>query len=163
MDILAIVGAVVSIITLLALVGGGFYWWGRLSSRVDRLDDDVKALRDDVQSVRTELHTEIQSVRGEVQSVRSELLAEIQSMRGEMHSVRDELLAEIHSVRNGLLAEMRRSEDRILTALTRHSHVSPEAGPPVFWQPIGMADPANPPSREAPAAARDQGVESPTV
>ena len=117
MDILAIVGAAVSVITLLALVGGGFYWWGRLSSRVDALAEDVKALRNDVQSV-----------RGEVQSVRNELLT-----------------------------EMRQSEDRILTALTRHSHVSPEAGPPVFWQPIGMADPANPPSREAPMAARDPG------
>ena len=121
MDILAIVGAAVSVITLLALVGGAFYWWGRLSSRVDALAEDVNALRNDVQSV-----------RGEVQSVRNELLT-----------------------------EMRQSEDRILTALTRHSHVSPEAGPPVFWQPIGMADPANPPSREAPAAARDPGVEAP--
>ena len=132
MDVLAIVGAAVSIVTLLALVGGGFYWWGRLSSRFDGLAEDVKDLRD-----------EVQAVRGEVQSTRSELLTEIQS------------------VRSGLLTEMRRSEDRILTALTRHSHVSPEAGPPVFWQPIGVADPANPPSREAPTAARDPGVEAP--
>ena len=138
MDILAIVGAAVSTITLIALVGGGFYWWGRLSSRVDGLAEDVKALRDDLQSVRGE----VQSVRGEVQSVRSELLTEIQSVRTE------------------LLTEMRRSEDRILTALTRHSHVSPEAGPPVFWQPVGTVDPANPPSREAPTAARDPGVEA---
>lgn len=149
MDILAIVGAAVSTITLIALVGGGFYWWGRLSSRVDGLTEDVKALRGDVQSVRGE----VQSVRGEVQSVRSELLTEIQS-------VRSELLTEIQSVRTELLTEMRRSEDRILTALTRHSHVSPEAGPPVFWQPVGMVDPANPPSREAPTAARDPGVEA---
>ena len=142
MDILAIVGAAVSTITLIALVGGGFYWWGRLSSRVDGLAEDVKALRGDVQSV-----------RGEVQSVRSELFTEIQS-------VRSELLTEIQSVRTELLTEMRRSEDRILTALTRHSHVSPEAGPPVFWQPVGTVDPANPPSREAPTAARDPGVEA---
>ena len=114
MDILAIVGAAVSIVTLLALVGGGSYWWDQLSSRVDALAEDVKALRDEVQAVRSEL-----------------------------------------------LTEMRRSEDRILTALTRHSHVSPEAGPPVFWQPIGVADLANPPSREAPTAAREPGVESP--
>lgn len=121
MDILAIVGAAVSIVTLLALVGGGFYWWDRLSSRIDALAEDVKALRD-----------EVQAVRGEVQAVSS-----------------------------SLRTEMRRSEDRILTALTRHSHVSPEAGPPVFWQPIGVADPASPPSREAPTAAREPGVESP--
>jgi hypothetical protein len=139
MDILATVGAAVSIVTLIALVGGGFYWWGRLYSRVDALAEDVKTLRDDVQSV-----------RGEVQSVRSELLTEIQSVRGEVQSVRSELLT-----------EMRRSEDRILTALTRHSHVSPEAGPPVFWQPIGVADPASPPSQEAPTTARDPGVASP--
>ena len=112
-----------SIVTLIALVGGGFYWWGQLSSRVDALAEDVKDLRN-----------EVQAVRGEVQSVRTELLT-----------------------------EMRRSEDRILTALTRHSHVSPEAGPPVFWQPIGVADPPNPPSRETPTAARDQGTESPTA
>ncbi len=153
-DVITIIGALVSIATLIALVGGGFYWWGRLSSRVDGLDrevqslrDDVKSVREDVQSVRNELNGELQSVRGELQSVRNELNGELQSVRGELQSLRVELLTEI-----------RLSEERILTALTHHSHVSPDAGPPVFWQPIGAP---NPPSTEAAAAAQNAGVDAP--
>ena len=135
MDILAIIGAVVSIVTLLALVGGGFYWWGRLSSRVDGLSSRVDGLSEEIKAVRDE----VQSVRSEVQSVRSE----------------------VQSVRTELLTEMRRSEDRILTALTRHSHVSPEAGPPVFWQPVGMASPVGSSVPEAPAAGHNPGADAP--
>ena len=113
MDILAIIGTITGIVTLLILVGGGFYWWGRLSSRVDNLDREVQSLREDVQS-----------------------------LRGDMNSLRDEILG-----------EMRRSEQRILTALANHSHVAPEAGRPVFWFPPGMEAPE-------PAAADETPVEA---
>ena len=151
-DVITIIGALVSIATLIALVGGGFYWWGRLSSRVDGLDREVQSLRDDVKSVRED----VQSVRGELQSVRGEL----QSVRGELQSVRNELNGELQSLRVELLTEIRLSEERILTALTHHSHVSPDAGPPVFWQPIGAP---NPPSTEASAAAQNAGVDAPAA
>ncbi len=144
-DVITIIGALVSIATLIALVGGGFYWWGRLSSRVDGLDREVQSLRDDVKSVRED-----------VQSVRNELNGELQSVRGELQSVRNEL----QSLRVELLTEIRLSEERIMTALTHHSHVSPDAGPPVFWQPIGAP---NPPSTEAPTEAQNAGVDAPAA
>lgn len=59
MDILAIIGTITGIATLLILVGGGFYWWGRLSSRVDNLDRKVRSLREDVNSLRDEILGEI--------------------------------------------------------------------------------------------------------
>ncbi len=70
MDILAIIGTITGIITLLILVGGGFYWWGRLSSRVDNLDREVQSLREDVNSLRDEL-------KGDMNSLRDEILGEI--------------------------------------------------------------------------------------
>ena len=153
MDIVAIVGAVVGIATLVVMVGGGFYWWGRLSSRVDALTEEVKTLRGEVQSVRGEVQSvrgEVQSVRSEVQSVRDEMRGEVQSLRGEVQSLRSEILTEI-----------RRSEERILTALAHHSHVSPDAGAPVFRQPIGAANPASPPATEAPAATNSPDGDAP--
>ena len=113
MDILAIIGTITGIVTLLILVGGGFYWWGRLSSRVDNLDREVQSLREDVQS-----------------------------LRGDMNSLRDEILGEI-----------RRSEQRILTALANHSHVAPDAGQPVFRFPPGMEVPEPTAPDEAPVEA----------
>ena len=74
-------------------------------------------------------------------------------MRGEIQSLRAEMRGEIQLLRSEILTEIRRSEERILTALAHHSHVSPDAGPPVFWQPIGSANPVSPPPSEAPAAA----------
>ncbi len=117
MDILAIIGTITGIITLLILVGGGFYWWGRLSSRVDNLDREVQSLREDVNSLRDEL-------------------------KGDMNSLRDELKGDMNSLRDEILGEIRRSEQRILTALANHSHVAPDAGRPVFWFPPGMEAPA---------------------
>jgi len=155
-DVITIIGALVSIATLIALVGGGFYWWGRLSSRVDGLDREVQSLRDDVKSVREDVQSVRNELNGELQSVRNELNGELQSVRGELQSVRNEL----QSLRVELLTEIRLSEERIMTALTHHSHVSPDAGPPVFWQPIGAP---NPPSTEAPTEAQNAGVDAPAA
>ena len=113
MDVGAIIASVTGVATLLVLIGGGFYWWGRLSSRVDGLS------------------------------------GEIQSVRGEVKSLRDE----VKSGQQELLAELRRTEQRILTALANHSHVAPEAGRPVFWYPPGMETPAPAASDETPVEA----------
>ena len=131
-DVVAIVGLVMSGVTLLCVIGGGFYWWGRLSSRVDTLDKRVDELNGKIDGVRDELN-------------------------GKIDGVRDELNGKIDAVRDEILAEIRRSEERILTALANHSHVNPEAGRPVFWQPFGQPSmtetPAAPqPDVEAPVA-----------
>ena len=120
MDVGAIIASVTGVATLLVLIGGGFYWWGRLSSRVDGLS-------------------------GEIQSVREE----VKSVREEVKSVRDE----VRSGQQQFLAELRRTEQRILTVLANHSHVAPEAGRPVFWFPPGMEAPAPAAPDETPVEA----------
>ena len=127
MDVGAIIASVTGVATLLVLIGGGFYWWGRLSSRVDGLSG------------------EIQSVREEVKSVREE----VKSVRDEVRSVRDE----VRSGQQQFLAELRRTEQRILTVLANHSHVAPEAGRPVFWFPPGMEAPGPSAPDETPVEA----------
>ena len=56
------------------------------------------------------MKNEMQTLRSEIQHVKSELQAEIQSvkseLRAEIQSVRDELYAEIQSVKNELQAEI---------------------------------------------------------
>ena len=49
--------------------------------------------------------------------------------------------------------EIRRSEQRILTALANHSHVAPDAGQPVFRFPPGMEAPEPAAPEEAPVEA----------
>ncbi len=62
-DILAVI---ISFVTLLALIGGGFFWLGKLSNRVDQLDmkvdrlaDDMRDLREGLDHQRTELLEEM--------------------------------------------------------------------------------------------------------
>ena len=130
-NIIAIVGLTISALTLLSLVGGGFYWWGRLSSRVEGLEKRSDELNDKIDAVRDELNDKIDAVR-------------------------DELSGKIDAMRTEILTEMRRSEERILTALAYHSHIAPEAGRAVFWQPIGASTPGYPPGEEAPAAGQPE-------
>ena len=160
-NIIAIAGLVISGITLLFVIGGGFYWWGRLSNRVDTLDkraDELKAGQDElngkIDTVRDELNGKIDGVRdelnGKIDGVRVEL-------NGKIDAVRVELSIKMDNMRDEILREMRRSEERILTALANHSHVSPEAGQPVFWQPFGYTAPG---TEETTAASRED-VEAP--
>ena len=113
MDVGAIIASVTGVATLLVLIGGGFYWWGRLSSRVDGLSGEIQSVRDDVNSLRDD----------------------------------------VKSGHQELLAELRRTEQRILTVLANHSHVAPEAGRPVFWFPPGMEAPAPAAPDETPVEA----------
>ena len=141
-NIIAIVGLTISALTLLSLVGGGFYWWGRLSSRVEGLEKRSDELNDKIDAVRDELNDKIDAVRDE--------------LNDKIDAVRDELSGKIDAMRTEILTEMRRSEERILTALAYHSHIAPEAGRAVFWQPIGASTPGYPPGEEAPAAGQPE-------
>ena len=130
-DIVAISGLGVSVLTLLCLLGGWFYWWGRLSSRVDSLEQRADELNDKIDTVRDELN-------------------------GKIDAVRDELSGKMDAMRTEILTEMQRSEERIPTALTYHSHIAPEAGRPVFWQPIGAPAPAHPPGEGSTTAGQPE-------
>ena len=131
MEVLTIIGTITGFATLLVLVGGGFYWWGRLSIRVDHLARDMQTLQNDVQVLRDD----------------------VQVLRDDIQVLRDEVRAGQDALRDELLGEMRRSEQRILTALANHSHVAPEAGRPVFWFPPGMEAPEPAAADEAPVEA----------
>ena len=128
---MTIIGTITGLATLLVLVGGGFYWWGRLSSRVDRLATDVQTIQSGVRALRDD----------------------VQTLREDMQALRDELKAGQDALRDELLGEIRRSEQRILTALANHSHVDPDAGRPVFWFPPGMEAPAPTAPDETPVEA----------
>ena len=124
METLNLIGTIVGIATFMVLVGGGFYWCGRMSYRVDNLARDVRSLQDDVQTLREE-------------------------QKADMTALREEWKADMATLRN----EIRRSEQRILTALANHSHVAPDAGQPVFRFPPGMEDPGPAAPEEAPVEA----------
>ena len=85
--------AVVSLVTLFVLIGGGIYWFGKLGNRVDQLENKVDQLAD-----------------------------EMREMREEMRNQRSELLEEMRNQRSELLEEMRRGNQQLLIALANHSH-----------------------------------------
>lgn len=135
METLNLIGTIIGIATFMVLVGGGFYWCGRMSYRVDNLARDVQSLQDDVQSLRDEQKADMAALREE--------------WKADMAALREEQKANTATLRN----EIRRSEQRILTALANHSHVAPDAGQPVFRFPPGMEAPE-------PAAADGAPVEA---
>ena len=139
METLTLIGTIVGIATFMVLVGGGFFWWGRMSYRVDHLARDVQSLQDDVQTL-----------RGEVKAAREEQKTDMTALREEqkadMAALREEQKANMATLRNEIL----RSEQRILAALANHSHVAPDAGQPVFRFPPGMEAPEPAAPDEAP-------------
>ena len=135
METLNLIGTIVGIATFMVLVGGGFYWCGRMSYRVDNLARDVQSLQNDVQTLRDEQKADMTALREE--------------WKADMAALREEQAANMAALRN----EIRSSEQRILTALANHSHVAPDAGQPVFRFPPGMEAPE-------PAAADGAPVEA---
>ena len=89
----AVAAATISFITLLALIGGGFFWLGKLSNRVGNLEIRVDGLAE-----------EMREIREEIRNQKAELLEEMRSQRTE------------------LLEEMRRGNQQLLLALANHSH-----------------------------------------
>jgi TolA-binding protein len=89
----AVAAATISFVTLLTLIGGGFFWLGKLSNRVGHLEHRVDQLAD-----------------------------EMREMREEMRQQGNEMREEIRQQRNELLEEMRRGNQQLLLALANHSH-----------------------------------------
>ena len=148
METLNLIGTIVGIATFVVLVGGGFYWCGRMSYRVDHLAGDVRTLQTDVQTLKDDvqiLKDDVRTLKTDVQTLRDDM----QTLRDDMQTLRDEMKAG----QDALLREIRSSEQRILTALANHSHVAPDAGQPVFRFPPGMEAPE-------PAAADGAPVEA---
>ena len=54
----AVAAAVISFVTLLALIGGGFFWLGKLSNRVGNLENRVDQLADEVREMREEMRNQ---------------------------------------------------------------------------------------------------------
>jgi TolA-binding protein len=108
----AVAAASISFVTLLALIGGGFFWLGKLSNRVGQLEHRVDQLADEMRELREEMRQQ-----------RNEL-------REEMHELREEMRQQ----RNELLEEMRRGNQQLLLALANHSHDAD--GQPSFRVPV---------------------------
>ena len=154
MDILSIIAAAAGLVTSLFVIGGGFYWSGRMSNRVDRLSDDLESVRVDVKTVQEDLRsqqTEIKTLQTDVKGLQADMKAvqsdvkdlqsDVKTIQVHMQVVQDDVKSlrdDVRDMRDELLGEMRRSETRILTALVNHYHVAPEAGRPVFWFPPGV-------------------------
>ena len=155
METLTLIGTIVGIATFAVLVGGGFFWWGRLSFKVDHLASDVQAIQGDVLTLRDDMQTlrdDVQALKNDVQTLQTDMQAvrdDIQAARGDVQALRDEVKAG----QDALLGEIRRSEQRILAALANHSHVAPDAGQPVFRFPPGMEAPEPAAADGAPAEA----------
>lgn len=142
METLNLIGTIVGIATFMVLVGGGFYWCGRMSYRVDHLARDVQSLQGDVQTLRDEMKAAREEWKADMAALREE-------WKADMAALREEQKANMATLRN----EIRRSEQRILTALANHSHVAPDAGQPVFRFPPGMEAPEPAAPEEAPVEA----------
>ena len=146
METLNLIGTIVGIATFMVLVGGGFYWCGRMSYRVDNLARDVQSLQEDVQALRDEQKADMTALREEW---KADMAALREEWKADMAALREEQKANMATLRN----EIRRSEQRILTALANHSHVAPDAGQPVFRFPPGMEAPEPAAPEEAPVEA----------
>ena len=105
--------AVVSVITVLALIGGGFFWLGKLSSQVGQLDRRV----DQMDRRIDQLDRRVDQLDKKVDQLAIDL-------RNEMRELRSELLE-----------EMRRGNQQLLIALANHGH--DDGGQPVFRVPVG--------------------------
>lgn len=89
----ATIVAIVNVITLLALIGGGIFWLGKLSNRVSHLENRVDQLENKIDQVDKKV----------------DQLAD--DMREEMRNLREDMREEI-----------RRGNQQLLLALANHSH-----------------------------------------
>ncbi len=120
--IAGLVGSVVSSVTLVVLIGGGFYWSGRVSARVDSFDQRIDTL-----------DRRMDTLSGAVNSLRVELLDE---MRRNQQQLLTALSGHAHSDTNEVWF------GQPLGVGTRIVHLTP---------PPGAEAPAVPPGAEVPA------------
>ena len=89
----AVLGAAISFITLLALIGGGFFWLGKLDNRVSQVEQGIKRV-----------DSRIEQVDQKIDKLAEDIHEDMRSLRGE------------------LLEEMRRGNQQLLIALANHGH-----------------------------------------
>ncbi len=132
--IAGLVGSVVSSATLVVLIGGGFYWSGRVSARVDSLDRRIDTLDKRTDTLDQRIDT---------------LDRRMDTLDGRM----DTLSGAVNLLRVELLDEMRRNQQMLLTALSGHAHS--DTNEVWFGQPLGVGTlivrHAPPPGTEAQA------------
>ena len=105
----SVLTAIVSVLSLLIVAVGGAYWLGRLSNRVDRLEERVEQLDAKFDQRFIEL-------------------------REEMHQLDAKFDRRFNELRNELLEEMRRGNQQLLLTLANHRHDAD--GDPVFRVPV---------------------------
>ncbi len=70
----AVAGAVISLITLFALIGGGFFWLGKLSNRVGHLENRVDQLADEMREMCEEMRNQRAELLEEIRRGNQQLL-----------------------------------------------------------------------------------------
>ena len=130
----AVVAAVGSFITLLSLIGGGFFWLGKLSNRVGQLENRVDQVVVEMRDMREEMSRQGAELREEMARQGAELREEIARLREEMSRQGAEAREEMARQRSELLEEMRRGNQQLLLALVNHSHDG--GGQPIFRLPV---------------------------
>ena len=123
----AVAAAVTSFLTLLALIGGGFFWLGKLSNRVGQVEKRVDQLVVEMRDMREEMARQGAELREEMARQGAE-------SREEMARQGAELREEMARQRSELLEEMRRGNQQLLIALANHGHDA--QGQPVFRVPV---------------------------
>lgn len=114
----AVLSVIISFITLLALIGGGFFWLGKLGNRVSQVETRLGRVEDRVDEVDKkvdEIDKKVSLLTNKIDQVdqKIDLLAE---------GMRD------------LREEMRRGNQQLLIALANHGH--DDDGQPVFRVPV---------------------------
>ena len=146
--IAGLVGSVVSSVTLVVLIGGGFYWSGRVSARVDSFDQRIDTLDRRMDTLDNRIGTldnRIDTLDNRIDTLDRRMDTLDRRM--------DTLSGAVNSLRVELLDEMRRNQQQLLTALSGHAHS--DTNEVWFGQPLGVGTRivhlTPPPGAEAPA------------
>ena len=153
--IAGLVGSVVSSVTLVVLIGGGFYWSGRVSARVDSFDQRIGALDNRIGALDNRIDTldrRMDTLDNRIDTLDNR----IDTLDRRMDTLdrrMDTLSGAVNSLRVELLDEMRRNQQQLLTALSGHAHS--DTNEVWFGQPLGVGTRivhlTPPPGAEAPA------------
>ena len=107
-----IVIAVTAVLTLAALIIVGFFWLGELSSDVERNQQAIVEVKQDIKDVRQEIEDLRDELRQEIADTRREILAALEDSN----------------------QEIKDSNRRMLEALANHTH--DEDGNAIFTRPV---------------------------
>ena len=160
--IAGLVGSVVSSVTLVVLIGGGFYWSGRVSARVDSFDQRIDTLDSRIGTLDNRigaLDNRIDTLDRRMDTLDNRIDTldnRIDTLDRRMDTLdrrMDTLSGAVNSLRVELLDEMRRNQQQLLTALSGHAHS--DTNEVWFGQPLGVGTRivhlTPPPGAEAPA------------